>query len=170
MRDNVEKYLKKRAKDIAKEWENSIYETAESLCKSPIEKLFLIEWYYQIEEEKDNPDGFPNFFIQPQYKINVGNKDYIVDFLIYYIIDDNWMNKQHSYPEYHKEQALITELDSFLWHGQTPEQFENEKRRERKLQKEGWKIIRFSGREIVRDVENCVEQVIDYFDNIKPKI
>jgi len=37
---------------------------------------------------------------------------------------------------------------------------------ERDLMNEGYKIMRFSGREIVRDVEKCVEEVIDYF--LKP--
>ena len=40
-------------------------------------------------------------------------------------------------------------------------------KRERDLMNEGYKIMRFSGREIVRDVEKCVEEVIDYF--LKPR-
>jgi len=45
--------------------------------------------------------------------------------------------------------------------------YSNEKKRERDLMNEGYKIMRFSGREIVRDVEKCVEEVIDYF--LKPR-
>ena len=163
MEKNVERYLEKRAEDIREEWEDNLYNTIEICCDSPIEKLFYIEWAYQIEGQKENqPKSFPNFYIMPQREIIIGNKKHRVDFLIYYVIDDGWMGEK-SPPEDHKNQALIVELDSFLWHGSDPEQFTKEKKRERELQKEGWQIMRFSGREIVRDVEKCVEQVIEYF-------
>jgi len=170
MRKNIEEYLEKRAKDLAEEWKEGISYWIRK-CKSPIEQLFIIEWYYQNEEAKNDPDGYPKLSAYPQYKINIEDKHYKVDFLIYYYKDDTFYLKKNGGPEYHKEQSIIVELDSYLWHGSAPEQFTKEKERERELQKEGWKIMRFSGREIIRNTEKCIEQIINYFtEKVKIKI
>ncbi len=164
MEKNVERYLEKRAENVRDDWEGDVGDMVESWCKSPIEKLFLIEFMYQKWVNFENqPKFFPNFYIAAQRKIIIKDKEYIVDFLIYYTPDDEWMLKRNGQPEHHKDKALIVELDSYLWHGSDPEQFTKEKEREREIQKEGWNIMRFSGREIVRNVEKCVEQVIEYF-------
>ncbi len=171
MEKNVERYLEKRAEDIRNHWEDDVCNFIESWCESPIEKLFFIEWKYQTEGQKENqPKSFPNFYIMSQREIAIGNKKYRVDFLIYYVIDDGWMVKESSLPKNHKNQALIIELDSYLYHGSDPDQFTKEKERERELQRDGWKIMRFSGREVVRDIEKCVDQVIEYFNSIKKRI
>lgn len=61
-----------------------------------------------------------------------------------------------------KNDLLLIELDSYLWHGSTPEQYTKEKERERVLFNEGYKVMRFSGREIYKDVEKCINEVIGY--------
>ena len=161
MENKVEKLLEKRSQDIKEEWKD-IRREAITICESPIEKLFLIEWEYQTEAQ-----AYPEYFyIMPQYKIN----NYRVDFMIYFNTDKKWMDKEYKYPESQKEKSLIVEIDSYLWHGSEPDQFTKEKERERELQKEGWHIIRFSGREIYRDVEKCVEEVFEYFRKIENHI
>ncbi len=171
MKKNVQEYLEKRAEDIREEWEDDVWIFIENCCESPIEKLFFIEWRYQTEGYKENqPKCFPNFYIMPQREIIVGKKKYKVDFLIYYVIGDSWMGEEANAPKLHKNQALIVELDSYLWHGSNPEQFTKEKERERKLQEEGWKIMRFSGREVLRNTEKCVDDVLGYFYSIKERI
>jgi hypothetical protein len=162
----VKKYLVKRSQEVADDWSSSCEETiGHYKIESPIEQLFLIEFSYQQNGFNAVPDGFPKLYIMPQYEISTkeGEK-YRVDFLIYCTDNDMWMTKEETYPQYQKEKVLLVELDSFLWHGQTPEQFEKEKKRERDLMNEGYKIMRFSGREIVRDVEKFVGESINYFD------
>lgn len=166
MNKNIEKYLKKRSQEIAEGWSYACEDLIKSFkIESPIEQLFYIEFLYQLEDLDNVPDGFPRFYIMPQYEIltKTGEK-YRVDFLVYHTDNDMWMMKEETQPENCKDKVLLIELDSFLWHGQTPEQFEKEKKRERDLINEGYKIMRFSGREIIRDVEKCVGEVIDYFD------
>ena len=164
MNKKIEEYLEKRSQKIAEEWRYTCEDIIESYeIKSPIEQLFFIEFQYI----NNVPDNFPKFYIMPQYEISTKEgRKYRIDFLIYHTDDNLWMTKEETYPQYQKDKVLLIELDSFLWHGQTPEQFEQEKKRERDLMNEGYKIMRFSGREIVRDVEKCVEEVIDYF--LKP--
>jgi len=158
MKSKVEKWLEKRGQDIKEEWENWIGYLLKK-CDSPIEKLFLIEWEYQAEKEMYQPEGFPRLYIYPQFQIN----NFIIDFAIIYITeDDNLKNHRSNFSEV-KDKILLVEIDSYLWHGAEPEQFAKEKERERCLQKEGYKLMRFSGREIYRDVKNCVKEVINYF-------
>lgn len=159
MEKNVEEYLAMRVQDIAEEWEDDTRGRANH-CESPVEQLFLIEWCYQIEAENRVPDGFPKFYIWPQYEI----QNYRVDFLIYHTSNDMWMCQEETQPKNNKEKTLIVEIDSYLWHGKTPYQFEKEKKRERDLMSQGYEIMRFSGREIIRDVAECVEQVIGFFE------
>ena len=159
MENKVEKWLEKRGQDIKDEWmDTTKTDIIRKEIESPIEKLFLVEWRYQTSLYEDLKD----FYITPQYYI--GN--YRVDFAIYRTTLDKWhRGGKYSYPDNHKDQCLIIELDSYLWHGSDPEQFTKEKERERELQKEGWKIIRFSGREIHRNIEKCVGEVLEYFIN-----
>lgn len=160
MEKKVEDWLEKRGQDIKEEWKDMIGDKSLS-CESPIEKLFLIEFEYRIKSEPYEE----YYWIMPQYKIN----NYRVDFLIYYHYFST-RNMVDEYPEQNKDKCLIVETDSHLWHGSTPEQFTKEKERERILKKDGWDIMRFSGREIYRNVEKCVEEAIEYFSEIEDKM
>lgn len=151
MEDKVKEWLEKRSQDFLEEWKQMIKDSL-TPCNSPLEKLFLIEWRYRKAFYCD----YENFFIKPQHKID----NYIVDFIIYF--------RSNGYR--YKEKSLIVELDSYLWHGADPEQFAKEKKRERELQKEGWHIMRFSGREIYRNVEKCVGEVLDFLSEIETGI
>ena len=158
MDKKVEELLKEKKQNIADIWESCVRENIKK-CESPIEELFYIEWiYYNPFGEEDMPGGY-GYYIIPQFKIN--NK-YRIDFLISYTTSEEWWFKnEREHPQ--KDKSIIIEIDSHLWHGSSPEQFTKEKERERELQKEGYKIIRFSGREIYRDVNKCVNEIIDYF-------
>jgi len=161
MDKKVEKWLEKRSQEIKDEWKYSTYDMANQ-CQSPIEKLFLIEWNYQTQHWSD----YENVYIISQYKI--GN--YRVDFMICYVPGEIHPSKFSKYLLNNKKMCLIVELDSYLWHGSKPEQFTEEKARGRELKKEGYNIMRFSGREIYRNVEKCVEEVLEYIGEIESDI
>lgn len=55
---------------------------------------------------------------------------------------------------------LAIELDGFVHHGSTPEQFERDKARERALTGLGWTFLRFAGREVRRDPRRCAEEAM----------
>ena len=56
------------------------------------------------------------------------------------------------------DEHLVIELDGHDYH-KTKEQRTSDAKRERDLKELGWYVIRFTGTEIYRDVEKCVEQV-----------
>lgn len=165
MEDKVERLLEERSQNIKEEWKENIRVEIEASNLSPIESLFYITWKFRkISEYDELPlsyhENWKYTLLYPQKDILIKDKKYYrVDFLILMKDLRNWDE-----PEI-KENMLIVELDSFLWHGSNPEQFTREKERERELRKEGYNVIRFSGREIWRDVEKCVDETIQYINN-----
>jgi hypothetical protein len=164
----VKQYLDRKSQEVAKEFQDDVkYAIREYKIESPVEQIFYLELQRQAVER--NKYSIFKFYIEPQFKITTekGNR-YRVDFLIYYTPDIAWVagyddETYYSHPKNNKKYALIVEIDSYLWHGTSPEQFEKEKKRERDLINEGWEIIRFSGREIMREPEKCAEEVFKYF-------
>ena len=151
MERDIKQFLEEKSNNIASSWSSDIVSTIEG-CKitSPIEQKFYIEWNFQAGYMGDE------FMIQPQHIIKVGNKEYRVDFWIYCEVIYQAEETKLSVPDF------IVELDSHIWHEKTPEQAEKDKQRERNLVSAGYKIIRFSGREIMKNVEKCVEETRNY--------
>lgn len=128
--------------------------------ESPIEQMFLVEWNYQMITEP-----FVPLNIFPQSEMKIQGKKYRVDF---YVKGAIFAQLGLKFPEY------IIELDGHAWHEKTPEQVENDKIRERALISSGYNILRFSGREIIKDVSKCVTEARTYgtkltFDLLKRK-
>jgi len=154
----AEELLEQRGNELKNFWETGVAtEVMTAEIKSPIEQLFMIEWYYQTNPYKA-VRYHSDYLICPQFEIKVGKRKYKVDFLVIRSKNPSLLRK---------DECIIVELDSHIWHGSTPDQFAKEKERERELAKTGYRILRFSGREIIENVEKCVEEVIDYFNVIK---
>ncbi len=54
---------------------------------------------------------------------------------------------------------VAVEVDGFEFHDATPETAERDKARDRALVAAGWRVLRFSGREVHRSAHACVDQV-----------
>jgi very-short-patch-repair endonuclease len=143
MEHKIENWLEKRGNEIKEEWIDVVKDKIIQ-CQSPIEKLFLIEWEYQNNSFYFGGD-LKDYYIKPQFIIE--GYGYKVDFMIINTTRPDW---------------IVVELDSYLWHGSTPDQFAKEKERERDITKLGYKLFRFSGKEIYRNVEKCVNETIKY--------
>lgn len=120
-------------------------------CESPIEQLLSME----LERI-----GLRNIFeynpfidvldIEKQKRINLGSKNYRVDFFIpvvYYFKDKKIYRN------------LIIECDGYEFHQKTKQQVEKDNIRSRDLQKQGYEIIRFSGTEIYHKTYKCACEI-----------
>lgn len=56
---------------------------------------------------------------------------------------------------------LAIEVDGHDFHERTKEQAERDRSRDRALQRAGWTVLRFTGREVNRDAARCVAEVLD---------
>jgi very-short-patch-repair endonuclease len=106
------------------------------MSDSPMEELFWQEWHqWTRHTDPVGMLGLQNLDREHQ----VGR--YRVDFAL---------------PELH----VAIEIDGFDFHS-SREQLISDRRRQREIEAEGWRVIRFAGSEIRRDVETCVLQVMD---------
>lgn len=56
---------------------------------------------------------------------------------------------------------LAVEIDGFNYHDRTPELAERDKARDRKLTLAGWRVCRFSAREVFRDATGCAKAALE---------
>jgi len=82
--------------------------------------------------------------LTPQWKIYTEDADYRTDFAIV-------------------SRKLAIEIDGHDYH-KTKEQCANDTKRQRALELEGWRVIRFTGSEIHADPGRCITELIRYLD------
>ncbi|MEK4871533.1 endonuclease domain-containing protein [Niallia sp. FSL W8-1348] len=123
-------------------------------CDTPIEYLLATELQKQIEELMENHDLYHE--IIPQSTIWIEDKRYRADLLI------------NTLPFFGsaKYTSIIIECDGHEYHEKTKEQAIADKTRDRDLQMEGYRIIRFSGSEIYQNPKKCAADVIRFIKRV----
>lgn len=86
--------------------------------------------------------AYSGLWVQPQYPV----EDYVADFLV-------------RGRTAHGVDHIIVECDGHQFHEKTPEQAQHDKRRDRYMQSLGFIVMRFTGREIVRNPWLCAQEV-----------
>jgi len=116
---------------------------------SPIEDLFAIACRLQCEARGINPNPWPDQLpdktvvwdvglqIIPEHKVGV----YRVDFMLQY----------HPFPQCQVPQPVVVELDGHAFHDKDKVQRAYEKARDRFLVKEGYRVLHYTGSEVVKD-------------------
>lgn len=115
------------------------------------EQLFLAAWVHTAYDAM-------RFDLDPQTQIEP------------YLIDFTTSGLAHFVNEGHFDMAQLTvissllpryaiEIDGFAWHDRTPEQAEYERKRARFVQSQGYTVLRFAAREVLRDPDTCVHEV-----------
>ena len=110
----------------------------DSSYESSIERLFL-ETFDAIRTKDRNT--MLDYYLIPQ--VEIGN----------YRVDFELIN--------HKDKKIIVECDGHEFHQKSKQQVEKDNQRERDLKKLGYEVVRFSGSEIFKDAEKCVEDLLD---------
>ena len=94
--------------------------------------------------------------IKPQHQIEQFRVDFLLDpfgFFHQTFYQESVMKKvRNLLPGY------VIEIDGFEWHDKTPEQAENDRRRERFITQKGYRVLRYSAREVFRDPMATVEE------------
>jgi hypothetical protein len=158
---------------------------------SPIEQMVYVCWETArsgLRSELDPGDhNLGRYRLYPQFPIRSdAGEEYLVDFAIMKFdaaafrrlvgewsarqdpnADGNWIMDPYPDERGHKcneNVKLAIECDSYKYHVEELSQsdFEYQKRRERFIQKDGWTVLAFCGREISRDPMKCVDEVHRY--------
>ena len=102
---------------------------------TPIEMLMLLSFH---ERQGTN--------LKISKQVAIGN--YRVDFVVEFLSQGEWFR-------------AVIECDGHDFHEKTKEQAEHDKQRDRFLQGQGYRVLRFTGREIWRDPVKCRREVIE---------
>lgn len=148
--------------DVLEESEGTpeaIFDALARRCESPIEVLMLGALAFGINrsfytEQAPSP-GFvtrcvtepTGIWIVPQFEIG----RHRVDFLVTHIAEHM--------PNVITRAMVAVECDGHDYHDKTPEQAQRDKSRDRELIAQGYPVLRFTGREIVRDPRKCADDV-----------
>lgn len=153
--DNINKFLDKSSVIIGR-----AYAEKSSIClyhecchlNSPIEQLFFIAFHTIAEVNGFRVVTRPSwarvedFVIIPQFQIGA----YRVDFIAYMAI-----------PAHCKPSIVVIECDGHDFHDKDKKQRSYEKKREREIQKLGYRIFRFTGSDITESPYSCAKEIIE---------
>lgn len=135
-----------RIKDDTEQW----YKVREEITKNltPIEKIMdlILVSVGDFLSKEFCPTSFPILIHERQTKIG----KYRVDFLC-------TLYKGTS-------QSYVIECDGHDFHEKTKEQAQYDKQRERFLVSQGYKVLRYTGSEIINDFEKIKEELQDFFE------
>jgi len=160
--DQVQEFLDKKCNILALGfYTNTITDLEEfekkegKSIKSPVEQLFFIEWAFR----KFCNLEYKDINLKPQYQDESTGK-YRLDFMVDFIQDTN-IKIEHP--------KLGIEIDGYIWHEKTKNQVQYHKERERFLIKNGWKLLRFTGSEVFKNPEKCLQEVLDVIKKLRDK-
>ena len=109
---------------------------------SPPEQLFACVWVHTFSHH--------NVSLQPQKEVGQYRTDFVLSPFDHFMScpafqDETIKRISEKLPTY------AIEIDGFEWHDKTPEQAERDKKRERFIQSQGYTVLRFAAREVLRD-------------------
>lgn len=124
-------------------------------CESPIEQLLC----YAMEAKLPHftKTKMTTICLHPQEKIKTDSGNYRVDFLVQFCIFKRGFPDEWKY--------LVVECDGHNFHEKTKTQVARDKKRDRSIQSLGYPILRFTGSEIYRDPDACVNEIASFIDN-----
>jgi hypothetical protein len=85
----------------------------------------------------------------PQLQVAAGGREYRIDLAM-------WIRHGRN------SVAVAVELDGHDFHERTKEQAEADKRRDRDLQAIGWRVVRFTGSQVLRDPVEVVDEILGF--------
>ena len=158
----TQEYLEKAKEEIM-----CLYEEADARgIKSPIERMLfmaikgevILNHIPKVDADvigKSRIALIKGFEIIPQYKIG----KYYIDFraINHFSITDLNTNKSVD-----GSREVLIECDSQKWHERSEEERRYEKDRDRFLQKKGYKVFHYTGKEILNDPRKIAREILNY--------
>jgi hypothetical protein len=126
-------------------------------CESPIEAVFATWWMALADNVMHHRFQEP-WTLHAQEEVAVGGVAYRVDFEVAPVSEDHY-EPLRSFG--YTRPRIAIELDGHDFHERTKEQVAHRNARDRALQQAGWRMLHYSGSELVRDPGAAVFQVLD---------
>lgn len=119
---------------------------------SPLEKAFYIWWMAADFCFRDYHESFGGISCAIHQEVVIDGDRYIIDFVI---SPDSPDIREHWTP-------VAVEVDGHAFHERTPEQVRTRDKRDRALQKAGWKVFHFSFSEFMANPDDCLNEVVNF--------
>lgn len=144
----IDEYLEKQEDRRSAQEAQFFLTSYENEIKSVPEQLLACAWIINTITKNS---GY--LFLHPQQSVG----SYRLDFALY--PTDHFAPEHHPYTFSNEtldvlsthSRRIAIEVDGFAFHDTTPEQHEYERTRQRFIQSQGWVVVRFAAREILRD-------------------
>lgn len=121
----------------------------ENNISSPPEQLFACVWCHLIQHI--------NVRLEPQVPVGNYRVDFVANPLEHFEMGRFPTEVTDALAKILPKYAI--EIDGFPYHDKTPEQAERDKRRDRYIQSQGYTVLRFAAREVLRDPRMCTGEV-----------
>ena len=145
LKPDLERRLDWFKKRVAKDFEREFTGAVDThKVTSPVEQIFLMQWNYERRNRGHT------YLLQPQNEVAVDGTVYAIDFVV--------THPDHSL-------RLAVELDGHEFHEKTKQQVAKDKKRERMITSKGYRILRFSGYEVVKSPLAVVDEVLRCADS-----
>lgn len=166
----------------------TLYSDLEMKCESPIERQmflgfvlhaimnnYVVKVPFRRRGEREVSFGPPDVFTPPEGKdysngclvldpqAMIGN--YRVDFSVSLTTEEEVTARDGRLTYVPITRTVLVECDGHDFHERTKEQAAHDRKRDRLLQSVGYRVLRFTGSEIYRDVLGCVDEVMNLFEN-----
>ena len=167
---NVKDFWEKCADEIAQDKKYTFLTDSTDIlatCDSPIEQLFYLAMVTESEVTgfgKVHLDFNRYFWIEGGIDISAQVKigKYIVDFVIKYAGTQLIDAKNFKTHNEKKMKSIVVELDGHEFHDKNEKQRRYEKKRDRFLQKQGYKVFHYTGTEIFLDPFAAAQECLAY--------
>lgn len=124
-------------------------------CESPLEAIFVVWWAALTRAyQPKTPDV--QVCLVPQHEVEVSDRRYRLDFQVV------MRQPLESLAPVESFLPIGVELDGHTFHEKTPEQVAYRNERDRLLQMHGWRVFHFSGMELHREPERCIQSVYTF--------
>lgn len=168
---NVLQFLEKSARAVGAYERDSFFGHVHcemTDCESPIEQLFLTAIYTLATINDVRPHNFAirkDLWVDTGVHIVLQHKigKYRVDFVLRYCGDAAIVDAKHLQTISDKEErTIVVELDGHKFHDKDEPQRQYEKKRDRFLQKQGYKVFHFTGTEIFKNPFAAAAECLAY--------
>lgn len=161
-RERAETILRQAREDWLRQHEQvstNIFAWVCDRCDSDLERMYLAAVFF-MDIGGGDAHAFPvlefsrALSIEPQKQVG----PYTLDFA-FTVAPDAWFSGQA--PVF-----VAVECDGEYFHDRTSKQVERDRARDRYLNMHGWRVLRFSEREIVKDAHQCAAETKQFIENL----
>lgn len=140
-------------RDLESEWTSNVLELP---FGSPIEVVFYV-WFSALR--RVNLMDY-ELDLRPQVEANTDGDTYRLDFSVLPENVDEWREAEETYGVFFPK--IGVELDGHDFHEKTKQQVTYRNKRDRALQRAGWKVFHYSGSELWKEAQAAATEVFEY--------